>query len=346
MRLRIVLCGSMLLLLLLVSCAPALEDSGPPPPPTWTPTPASTPSATPIPYRLTVHIFDDSGQPLAGAEVMLPESGSDKPTQADASGQVQWMTLGNPNATLYVSAPGYSSAVQTVALAPGLTELAVFLRPDPFALLPADACAPGETLRYMEDFQDNQARGWPEITKGVAGTANGWGISTVEEGNQAASFTGAHDGLDYLQGLNLQNFVWRLQVRTSEADGYSMLNFAQAAPPALGPRYPIQWGPGLFLTVYRLDSPDAAVVSLMKGQFQPRPQRWYYFEISDYNGQIQVWVDGRKQVDVQDKAPLPLSAIGLEAHIVNNTTAAYYFDNVSVCELSGPVTASMFNPSK
>jgi hypothetical protein len=308
------------------------------------PAPTSTP--TPIPFRLTVHIVDESGQPVAGAQVVLPESGTDQPTQADASGQVQWTTLTNPNATLHVSAPGYSSAVQTVDLEPGLTELALFLRADPFGLLPADACGPGETLRYMEDFQDSKAQGWPEITKALAGTQSGWGLTSTEEGNLAASFTGAQDGIDYLEGLSLQDFVWRLRVETSGEDGYSILNFKQATPPAIGPRYPIEWGPGIFLNVNRLDAPDAAAVSLMKGQFQPRPQRWYYFEISDYQGQIQVWVDGRKQVQVQDEAPLPPGTIGLEAHILNDTSTAYYFDNMSVCELSAPFTASIFKPSK
>ncbi len=43
------------------------------------------------------------------------------------------------------------------------------------------------------------------------------------------------------------------------------------------------------------------------------PNVWHYLEISTYQGQVQVWVDGEMVTDVIDDVPLPPGAFGLGA---------------------------------
>jgi hypothetical protein len=64
--------------------------------------------------------------------------------------------------------------------------------------------------------------------------------------------------------------------------------------------------------------------------------RWYYLEISTYEGLTQLWVNGRKLIGYQDPQPLPGGTIGLEVHMFKDGKATYYFDDLAVCKLSAP----------
>ena len=59
-------------------------------------------------------------------------------------------SFSNPTACIGPSA----STEATATLERGLNEVVITLERDPYGVLLADACADGETLRYLEDFQD------------------------------------------------------------------------------------------------------------------------------------------------------------------------------------------------
>jgi len=61
----------------------------------------------------------------------------------------------------------------------GPNDMSIVLERDPYGVLPASACAPGETLLEVEDFQDGRAQGWGPIDEAIEYNApNGWAIET------------------------------------------------------------------------------------------------------------------------------------------------------------------------
>jgi hypothetical protein len=293
-----------------------------------------------VPFDLTVTISDERGEPIAGGNIVFPESGGEEAVQANEAGQFNWVNLPGPAVTLKVSAPGYFPQEQAASLERGLNEIKVTLERDPFGLLPSTACAPGEKLLYIEDFQDGKAQGWQNITAAMEFDAkNGWGINPLEEGNQVASFTGINENLDDLQNLTFDNAVWRLKIQTVGKDGFSFINWKHAPASGGETRYPIQWGANVLMDLTRLQFPDIGHFSVDTSALKVKEGSWYFLEISSYDGLVQVWVDGKLEIEYQDPQPLPAGMISLEAHIWNDPNTIYYFDDLSVCELSAAFTS-------
>jgi hypothetical protein len=331
-------------LLLVAGCGPSPEQIVPMTAAAWTPTPLPSPTPTPVPYALTVQITDESGAGIA-AEIVLPESGSEEAVQTDASGTYTWASVDGPSGTLQISAPGYHAASQPVTLERGPNELAVVLERDPLGLAAADACAPDEKLLYIEDYQDGKAQGWRNLTAAVDfGAQNGWSIAAMEDGDQLATFTGGHEDLDDMESQVFDDSVWRLRVMTQGTDGFSFLNLRHALKQGGETRYTLQWGANPFLALGRLDFPDVGHFDVARGSMRAKQGQWYYFEIAYYQGSVQVWVDGKTQIEYTDPQPLPAGMISLEAHAPKDPNTKYYFDDHSVCELSAPFTTSMYKP--
>ncbi len=332
------------LLLLALGCAPSPEQIATMTAAAWTPTPVPSPTPTPIPYGLTVHITDETGAGI-GAKILLLESGSEEPVETDASGTFTWPSINGASGNLQVSAPGYHPASQPVTLERGPNELAVTLQRDPQGLTAAEACAPDEKLAYLEDFQDGKGQGWGNITAATDFSAlNGWSVVTMEDGDQVAAFTGGHEDQDNLDKRNFDNAVWRLRVMTEGTDGFSFLNIRHTPKQGGETRYTIQWGAMPILALGRLDFPDVGHFDVAHGNLRAKQGRWYFAEISYYQGQVQVWVDGKKQIEYQDPQPLPPGMISMEVHAPKDPKTMYYFDDLAVCELEAPFTTSLYVP--
>ena len=134
---------------LAVSCGPTATEEPTPVPPSATPIPPTpTPTATPIPYDLTVTILDSEGSPIANAVIdidgVIGTAGED--------GAASWENLPGEAITIKVSAPGYFPAEVSQTIERGENQLEVVMDPDPSGLLPANACAPGEKLLYIDDL--------------------------------------------------------------------------------------------------------------------------------------------------------------------------------------------------
>ncbi len=333
------------LLVLVSACGPSAEQSATMTAAAWTPTPLPSPTPTPIPYGLTVHVTDEGGAGI-GAKIVLLESGSEEPVETDASGTFTWPSVNGASGNLQVTAPGYHPASQPVSLERGPNELAVILQRDPLGLAAAEACAPDEKLLYIEDFQDGKAQGWQNITAAAEfGAQNGWALGPIEEGNNAAYFTGTFHDLDMLQDMTFDNVVWRLKVMTKGHDGWSFLNLKFSDPnPEGGTRYVAQWGANPQLDLTRMQFPSPGGFSVARNAFKAAQGQWYNVEFSDYQGQVQVWIDGKQKIDYQDPKPIGPGVISLEVNVPTDPNTAYFFDNLSVCELSGPFTTSMYKP--
>ena len=328
--------------LLMAACGPSPEEIATQTAAAWTPTPEPTvtplptATATPVPIDLTAKIVDEQGSPIAGASIVFPQSGNGEAVAADDQGQFAWTNLPGTDGALAVSGQGYFNAEQSLSLERGPNEVAVTLTRDPYGVVPAEACAPGEKQLYAEDFQDGKAQGWQNPTAAIEFNANnGWGLGPKEEGNQVLFYTGINEGSDDLKDYTFDNAVWRIKVQMVGNDGFSFLNLRHSQTGAGDTRYPFQWGGKGFMDLTRL-SPEAGHFSVNRSSLSTEQNRWYLFEISSYNGLMQVWVDGEMAVEYQDPQPLPAGTIGLEVHIMQDANTIYYFDNLSVCELSAP----------
>lgn len=158
--------------------------------PTITPTPTSTPTPTPtpVPYGLNVLVIDEGELPVFEAIISVSELDDESGTlTTDNQGAVSWADLPGEIVTLSVSAQGYLSVELSEVIGRGDNQLTIALERDPFGILTSEACAPGETLLYVEDFQDGHAQGWETIEYGAQGWALGSYPDTPE--NKVISHT-------------------------------------------------------------------------------------------------------------------------------------------------------------
>jgi hypothetical protein len=285
-----------------------------------------------------VHVADQAGAPVA-ASIVMKESGSEQPVQADATGTYTWVSVNGPGVNLQVSAPGYFAAAQPATLQRGPNEMAVILQADPMALAAADACAPNEKLLYLEDFQSGKVADW----RLTSGAADGWGVTRMEDGNQVLSISGM--GITQVQdsALVMDNAVVRLRILTTGKDGDSFINFKHFLAGG-DTRYIFQWCANRSLFLTRFDGANGKELKMSGSQFRARPGEWQYLEISNYQGSIQAWTNGQRTIEAQDPTPLPAGGLSLEAHINADPKQAYLFDNISVCELSAPFSTSLYKP--
>jgi hypothetical protein len=338
-----------ILVILMTGCA---APATPPPTPTPTPLPSSTPTntpttapsltptATPIPYDLDMIVTDADGDPITDAGIDLSIAGAPQGESVitDAKGKASWRNLTSEQVSLSVKAQGYLPGQATQTLARGPNQVPVKLELDPHGLLPSNGCSPNETLLYIEDFQDDKAQGWQNITGAIDFNAqNGWSIAPLEEGNKVLTFSNILEGSDDLANQSFDDAVWRLKVRLTGNNGFSFLNWRHAPAQGGETRYPLQWGDGgVMMALTRLEMPGAGHFPVGQTQMTMGANRWYYLEISTYQGDTQVWVDGRKMIDYTDPKLMPPGTIGIEVHMFKGPQVSYYFDNLAICQLKAP----------
>ncbi|MEW5870967.1 MAG: carboxypeptidase regulatory-like domain-containing protein [Chloroflexota bacterium] len=290
-------------------------------------------------FDLNVTVLDAEGNPIPNATVVMAELGeADNASQvSDAKGLVSWTDLPGAEATLQVGAMGYRAVEQKVSLQKDtLIEQTIILERDPFGLLPEQACAPGETLLYSEDFQDGKAQGWPNISAAADLNAqNGWAI-LPDEAENANLLLQAANGLmpanDDLQGFTFDNAVWRLHLMVTGQDTDLFLNWRHSFEQGDW-RYFVPVGGNWQINMVRFTnggSPVAQSVAKLSNK------KWFFFEISTFEGVTEVWLNGKKLFSYTDPQPLPPGTIGLEAHLREGAKAMFFFDNISVCELTSP----------
>lgn len=336
--------------LIIAACGPSAEQSATMTASAWTPTPRPTPTATPVPYDLTISVVDEAGLPLVGASIVFPESGSQEPVIVDESGKYTWLNLPGASVTLTVSAQGYLPAEQVAALERGQSEINVALQRDPYGLLPSTACAAGETLLFMEDFQDGQTvlttHQQPVPPLGPAPDEAGDTVLVHDFTNPVDDFStylGAVNGVPFQFG----DAVWRLRFMITQETNWGV-GWNNAGPNKLGDITTSQSGYGISFNIGRhivvqrsiWDSDGNRVWNVGQPGLADEvlilePNTWHYLEISTYQAQVQVWLDGALVVDVLDDMPLPPGSF----QIGKGDAGIQYFDAISVCGLSAPFTS-------
>jgi len=354
--------------LFIAACGPSPEEIAtqtaaawtPTPVPTETPLPTATP--TPVPIDLTAKIVDEQGSPIAGASIVFPQSGNGEVVAADDQGQFAWTNLPGTDGALAVSGQGYFNAEQSLSLERGPNEVAVTLKRDPYGILPAEACAPGETSLALEDFQDGVAQHFGSFQEGLAGLS--LGAAPDENANTVLILDSTQGKVGEWVGTNMgYNFlafgdaVWRLRFMVDNpAVLEPSFNWNEHGPSefagqeVVSTNYNVRfWGPpSNTIRLHRQISGPNGLMSDLQGvgqaaigTFTMQPGQWHYMEISTFQGHLQVWIDGKGEVDYQDLAPLPAGSLGVwfGGPVAEDSTGVIYADAFSVCGLSSPFTS-------
>lgn len=310
--------------------------------PTATSTPTSTNTATatptPIPYDLSVLVTGEDDLPIAAASVTLLEAEEDKREQmTDNSGEATWNDLPTETINLAIAAQGYIPSDKTETIERGSNQLTVVLERDPFGLIPSEVCGDGEKLLYVDDFQDEMAQGWMEVELGEMA----WRIlSDPDSPENIVVENLAHQRYMWLTGLTVDNAVWRGRLRI-EGLGEFWLNWRTNDDPGIeeGDQaasfsgyqiYSVPDSIELFRVVWPISH-----ISVGSRHQRIQGEMWHDFELSFYGGQVEFWMDGKRQfIPYQDPSPLLPGLIGIE--VAPSDDFSVLIDNMAVCELSAP----------
>ena len=203
MKHRVISALFILVVVLMAGCGPSAESIATMTASAWTPTPTSTatptptPTPTPIPYDLTISIQDSDGTSISGAMIIFPESGSDDPVASDVEGKYAWTNLPGEGeiANFNVSAQGYTSVDFSTPITRGINTFTITMERDPLAILPSEACQPGQDVLYIEDFQDNKFQFWNDINRPM------WEYEVIPERGTVLTYTAGNERVHtYLHG--------------------------------------------------------------------------------------------------------------------------------------------------
>ena len=292
------------------------------PPPTSTPEP--TPTPTPIPFDANVTIYDEEGSPVAGASIDI--AGDVQTT--DENGVAVFMDLPGETVSLAIKAPGFFPGLVTENVERGSNELTATLEFDPNGLLVMNACAPGEKLLYIDDFQDGVAQEWDVFEDNLPG----WSVEGDPE-NPDDLVIAAREGASWAwlggrETYSFNNSVWRLKFKHVGSGG-GHINFRYVESSELVRRYLLSIDNEIHLAKWdptnHLDVGSAGNLGW---------DQWHLLEFSYYDGTVSVYIDGKDGVTWTDPTPWEGGTINFEPYPEGDSV--FYYDDISVCELSAP----------
>ncbi|MCC6299288.1 MAG: carboxypeptidase regulatory-like domain-containing protein [Anaerolineales bacterium] len=345
------------LAMIVVSCGPSPEQVATMTASAWTPTPkptstpTATPTSTPIPYDLTVRVTDADGNPLNGASVLL--DGEENPLLTGETGEAAWTNLSAPDSSVTIAASGYFASDQSFSLSRGPNEVIVSLERDPNGLLASQACAPGETVLYIEDFQDGHAQGLDVVEFKAGGWSIGAAPDLAENSVMTLALPDSYRGRvtdneqAQLTGQAFENGVWRFRILVTGPGTYIFYwqTVEQPYQTSLGEarssRYMIHLGTKYggrgdrASALVRQQPPLSDFIIADRAVEYLKSKTWYFVEISTFDGNTKVWLDGKEIMDYMDPQPMPAGSFGIAADLVSAGAVAYY-DNMSVCGMSAP----------
>lgn len=291
-------------------------------------------------YNLTVTLTDAEGNPLPGATLNIPEMGDfEEATQTTAaSGAASWSDLPGESLNLLVHAPGYFALDEPLLLSKGDNEASFSLERDEFGKLPSELCRPEEVLAYAEDIQSGSMPGWGNLMQKIELNIPGYEI--IPEPEQAGNLILKVYGLgDNTHGdpVEYSQQAFGDSVLRFEAKGYSNLH------------YIVRWhmtedgSSSYFAFIYGGSDAGGRMEKLLSGNFVSifnwsknlNDNKWHTFEISSYQGENQIWIDGRMMGRWTDPEPFAEGYMSFEHDFWKGDAYAYY-DNFAVCNLNAP----------
>ena len=242
-------------------------------------------------------------------------------------------------ATLEINVPGYYALSETVSLVKGDNDTIVTLERDPYGILAADACAPGETLVFIEDLQDGVMQGWDNLNARLQAGVPLLGIidDPDAEGNkllmaESPGGENAHVELGQYEARPFSDAVWRVDIKS-----WNNMHFhLQWLNDNMGGNY-IAFIYGQNENAGRLEkfTADTNFQVFTWNKRVGGDDQWHKVEISTYQGEYQLWIDGTLLGKWLDQDPILEGYLGIGMDLWSENSLAYY-DNISVCELDAP----------
>lgn len=323
-------------MIIFASCGPSPEAVATMTASAWTPTPLPTATPTPVPYGLTVNVKDESGTPIVLADVVLAEI-DENLHPVDDQGVVAFQNLPGETVSLYVSAPGYLPTETSETIQRGENTIEVMIAVDPNGLLPANACAAGETLLMVEDIQDQLMQGWGDLTGRLESGVPGFEI--VEDANQPGNwvlkaYNTTEPGHIQIGGYDeiLKDAVVRFRTRNNAGQHLHVGWHSTEAGRYIAFIYADQKGG----RVEKFEDPGNFPVFNFGGSIGDG--EWHTIEVSTFDDVYSLWVDGFLSGSWQDKKPLAPGSFFIDADFWDPDRIAE-FDNISICELNAPFTS-------
>jgi hypothetical protein len=296
-----------------------------------------SPTPMPIPFALSVQVTGEGNAPITGAYVTLEGVAGENGTQlTDDLGMVSWSSVPRETVKLSISAQGYLPSETSATVDQGDRQESVSLERDPFGLLPAEACAPGESILHVEDFQDGEARRWPEIQF----RAQGWEIGSHPDSQGDlvlySNNTGSVGSSTQLRYFYADDFVLRIHFMVFRNAGL-FVGVHEGTP--YEPQNDIIMRQNYAIHVDRngVVSFRGArdLVGLGGNDKRISPGDWHLLEIGVFEGLLEIWVDKYCYLSYQDPAPVPGGTLGLGAYRESDDDFIYIND-ISVCGLTEP----------
>ena len=316
------ICKYLIVFLLLgtvvVACGPSPEAIATMTASAWTPTPEPTLTPIPLPFDLTVSLLDEDGETVFfNAAVSATEH---EEVLADASGQAMLMNLPGPDVEVLVTAQGHEPLTENVTLERGMNEITFTLTVDPIQVNPATACDEGQTLLYIEDFEDGFAQGWDGISRPRYAFEEIEGRGTVltfsEENTEGT-------GTPIEAGKEFGNFVWKW-------DTYNDNDLFLHIHEKDDRKYLIRFQPGgEGIQIIHQEGPDHKA-SAYRGfnNFE-----WTSVAIAFYDNALEFYINDELYVALDDPEPIPSGELMMH---FTEPGAKASIDNMVICELTEP----------
>jgi hypothetical protein len=294
--------------------------------PTPTPTPTNTPTPTPIPYELSLSVVDEEGNPISGAAVIFPESGEGQPYITDETGKLGWSDLPGEMVSLAAAAQGYFPTDLSETIKRGPNELTLVMERNPAGILPSEACQAGQEILYLEDFEDGVADNLFDLIRPA------WSIGDVEgRGKVLSSYSPqspSNTGIQAAYG----NAVWSFDLQPG---GPIQIMWHGSESEQGGSHYMISYYPGHHFQLHKVKPGMGGEVWGVP--WPPlEPDTWQHFNITYFDGSVEIWLDGELIVGYDDPDPIIEGNFGFILFPGEQPITATLFDNIVVCSLSEP----------
>ena len=293
-------------------------------------------------YNLAVTVNDEEGKPITNASITVAEMGklNEATAVTDTSGKAMWTDLPGEKATLQFNVPGYFAAEEAITLEKGENEASLTLKKDPFGLLAAIACRPEETTLYVEDVQDGQIQGWNQLQAAIGMGAPGASIipDPGQEGNTLLKFEGMSDN-QHSNPYGYDQATFRDAVLRFKVQSFGNMHHIVAWH-----HDRLQSNMFYLFFIYgaggnggRLSKVlgDGGFVDVINWNKNIGDGKWHNIEISTYQGEVQLWIDGVQMLKWTDQEPVVDGYFTIEHDFWKAGSYAHY-DDFSVCGLNAP----------
>jgi len=320
-----------------VSCGPSPEEieqmtiaaytDTPVPTPTSTATPiptptmTPTPTPTPLPYGMELNLVAEGGESVTFG-VYVEVTGYEE-VMMDESGAVEFSDLPGPDVEVSIKAQGYEPHMETVTLERGNNQVTLTLTIDPLQINPATACAEGQKVLLIEDFEDQQMQNWEGLLMRplfefveIEGRGTVLKVDRTIEGE-------AYLGYPKIFG----NMVWHYDILREPENGPMWMRFHQSGESSYigvmfgGQEFGLQKTPGqgLWLANRYWQVSDG--------------ETWEKFSLVYFDGMVETWINDELFVGVTDNDPHVDGNISIAMARSEGVT---HLDNLIICELTEP----------